>query len=200
MYGCHCTDANNFNFEIIRQEINQLTVTKKPEIIVFLPKKAISLPRKKLLQYRWVTWSYRGIYNRKLLSKSCSRLLDRNLVKAPSNFIAGRPKAALLFWFFCDFRCDWPLLHGLPMLVDKTNFGLVLYNHANFYRFEKTSSYWSVERISVFLCFSLVIQWHTSGITVYNRTLTNIEITVRAMQSCNSLFIFILVIYKYKYR
>ena len=21
------------------------------------------------------------------------------------NFIAGRPKAALLFWFFCDFRC-----------------------------------------------------------------------------------------------
>ena len=24
---------------------------------------------------------------------------------APSNFIAGRPKAALLFWFFGDFRC-----------------------------------------------------------------------------------------------
>ena len=23
----------------------------------------------------------------------------------PSNFIAGRPKAALLFWFFSDFRC-----------------------------------------------------------------------------------------------
>ena len=22
-----------------------------------------------------------------------------------SNFIAGRPKAALLFWFFCGFRC-----------------------------------------------------------------------------------------------
>ena len=32
-------------------------------------------------------------------------------------------------------------LHGPPMLVDKTNFGLVLYNHANFYRFEETSSY-----------------------------------------------------------
>ena len=37
------------------------------------------------------------------------RLVDRNLVKAPpslspSNFIAGRPKAALLFWFFGDFR------------------------------------------------------------------------------------------------
>ena len=31
-------------------------------------------------------------------------LVDRNLIEAPSNFIAGRPKAALLFWFF-DFRC-----------------------------------------------------------------------------------------------
>ena len=36
-------------------------------------------------------------------------LVDRNLVKAPSNFIAGRPKAALLFWFFVDFRCGLPL-------------------------------------------------------------------------------------------
>ena len=27
---------NNFNFEIIRQKINQLTVTKKLDIIVFL--------------------------------------------------------------------------------------------------------------------------------------------------------------------
>ena len=26
-----------------------------------------------------------------------------------SNFIAGRTQAALLFWFFCDFRCDVPL-------------------------------------------------------------------------------------------
>ena len=32
-------------------------------------------------------------------------------------------------------------LHGLPMLVDKTNFDLVLYNHTNFYQFEETSSY-----------------------------------------------------------
>ena len=31
------------------------------------------------------------------------------------------------------------------MLVDKTNFGLVLYNQANFYQFEETSSHWSVE-------------------------------------------------------
>ena len=26
-----------------------------------------------------------------------------------SNFIAGRPKAALLFWLFSDFRCGVPL-------------------------------------------------------------------------------------------
>ena len=34
------------------------------------------------------------------------RLVDRKLVKAPPpcNFIAGRPQAALLFWFFGDFR------------------------------------------------------------------------------------------------
>ena len=36
-------------------------------------------------------------------------------------------------------------LHSPPMLADKTNFGLVLYNHANFYWFEETSSYWSVK-------------------------------------------------------
>ena len=61
-------------------------------------------------------------------------------------------------------------LHNPPMSVDKTGFGLMLYNRANFYRFEKTSSYWSVKRISVFLCFSLVNQRHTSDITVYNLT------------------------------
>ena len=26
----------------------------------------------------------------------------------PSNVIAGRPKAALLFWFFAGFRCGVP--------------------------------------------------------------------------------------------
>ena len=78
------------------------------------------------------------------------------------------------------------ILHGPPMLVDKTNFGLVIYNHANIYRFEETSSYWSVKRILVFLCFSLVNQRHTSGITVYSRTVTDIENTVRAVHSCNS--------------
>ena len=38
-------------------------------------------------------------------------MVDGNLVKAPppSNFIAGRPKAALLFWFFGGFRCGVPL-------------------------------------------------------------------------------------------
>ena len=33
-------------------------------------------------------------------------LVDRKLGKAPPVFfIAGRPKAALLLWFFGDFRC-----------------------------------------------------------------------------------------------
>ena len=61
------------------------------------------------------------------------------------------------------------------MLVDKTICGLVLYNHANFYRFEETSSYWLGERTSFFLCFSLVNKRLTSGITVYSHTVTNIE-------------------------
>ena len=30
-------------------------------------------------------------------------------MKPPSNFIAGRPNAALLFWFFDGFRCGVPL-------------------------------------------------------------------------------------------
>ena len=34
---------------------------------------------------------------------------ERGLVEAPSNFIAGRPRAALLFWFFGGFRCGAPL-------------------------------------------------------------------------------------------
>ena len=33
------------------------------------------------------------------------RLVDRKLFEAPGNFIAGRPEAALKFWFFGDFRC-----------------------------------------------------------------------------------------------
>ena len=37
------------------------------------------------------------------------------LVEAPRYFIAGRPKAALLFWFFGGFRCGVPLF--IIMLV-----------------------------------------------------------------------------------
>ena len=46
-------------------------------------------------------------------------------------------------------------LHGPPMLVDKTNFnfGLVICNHANFYRFVEPATYWLVKRISVFSAF-----------------------------------------------
>ena len=77
-------------------------------------------------------------------------------------------------------------LHGSPLLVDKTKFGIVHCNQTNFYRFEESSSYRSVKRISVFLFFSLVNQWHTSGIAVYNRTVTNIGNTVRAVHSCFS--------------
>ena len=33
-------------------------------------------------------------------------LVYRKLAEALSNFIAGRPKAALLFWFFGGLRCD----------------------------------------------------------------------------------------------
>ena len=32
-------------------------------------------------------------------------MVDRKLVEAPRNFVAGRPKAALLFWLFGNFRC-----------------------------------------------------------------------------------------------
>ena len=47
-------------------------------------------------------------------------LVDHKLVQAPppplpSNFIAGRPKAALLFWFFGGFRRGVPLF--IVMLV-----------------------------------------------------------------------------------
>ena len=33
-----------------------------------------------------------------------------------SSFIAGRPKAALLFWFFGDFRCSVSLLIDIFLL------------------------------------------------------------------------------------
>ena len=34
-----------------------------------------------------------------------STLGRQQIGETPSNFIAGRPKAALLFWFFGEFRC-----------------------------------------------------------------------------------------------
>ena len=49
-------------------------------------------------------------------------------------------------------------LHGLQILIDKTNFGLLIYNHANFYWCDKPSIYWSVKGISVFSAF----HWPTS--------------------------------------
>ena len=55
------------------------------------------------------------------------------------SFFPCRPKKAM-----CVRGCVHKL-YGLPMSVDKTDFGLALYNHANFYRFEETSTYWSVE-------------------------------------------------------
>ena len=42
-------------------------------------------------------------------------LVDRGLVGAPGGFIAGRPRAALLFWFFGGFWCGVPLF--IVMLV-----------------------------------------------------------------------------------
>ena len=44
-----------------------------------------------------------------------------NQLKPPCNFIAGRPKAALLFWFFGDLRCGALLF----MVI------LVIYKHKN---------------------------------------------------------------------
>ena len=42
-------------------------------------------------------------------------LVDRKLVEALNKYIAGRPKAALLFWFFNNFRCS--LLLFIVLLV-----------------------------------------------------------------------------------
>ena len=44
-----------------------------------------------------------------------------NKLKPFSNFLAGRPKAALLLWFFGDFRC------GVPLFIVI----LVTYTYAN---------------------------------------------------------------------
>ena len=36
----------------------------------------------------------------------------------PSNFIAGRPKAALLFWFFGNFRCGVSFLSLFVLYIN----------------------------------------------------------------------------------
>ena len=50
-------------------------------------------------------------------------LVNRKLVEAPPpiNFIAGRPKAALLFWFFGCFRCGVPLFIVMLVIYYYTN-------------------------------------------------------------------------------
>ena len=48
-------------------------------------------------------------------------LVDRELVETPSNFIAGRPKAALLFWFFGVFRCGAVLFMVILFIYKYTN-------------------------------------------------------------------------------
>ena len=57
-------------------------------------------------------------------------LVDRKQVEAPhpsppSNFIAGRPEAALLFWFFGDF-----IRSGVPLFITI----LVIYKYKNRYK------------------------------------------------------------------
>ena len=61
--------------------------------------------------------------------------------------ILYKPESPLLFVLVCVFCYEGQLLHGPPILVDKTNFGLEIYNQANFYRFEETPSYWLVKKI-----------------------------------------------------
>ena len=55
------------------------------------------------------------------MSASSKQLVDRKLVEVPSNFIAGRPKAALLFWFFGDFRYGVPLFIGIIVIYKCKN-------------------------------------------------------------------------------
>ena len=46
-----------------------------------------------------------------------------NLLKPPSNLTAGRSKAALLFWFFGDFRCGMPLFIVFLAIYININIG-----------------------------------------------------------------------------
>ena len=51
-------------------------------------------------------------------------LVDRKQVQAsrlPVIFIAGRPKAALLFWYFGDFRCGALLFMAIHVIYKYKN-------------------------------------------------------------------------------
>ena len=54
-------------------------------------------------------------------------LVDHKLIQAPppGNFIAGSPKAALLFWFFSDFRCGVPLFNVIFVLYIDIKIGKI---------------------------------------------------------------------------
>ena len=67
-------------------------------------------------------------------------------------------------------------LHGPPMSVDKTDFGLVSINTLTFIGLMK---HLVIGRLNEYQFFSAVLvnQRHTSCFTVYNRTVTNIENT-----------------------
>ena len=49
------------------------------------------------------------------------KLVLSPLPPPPSNFIAGRPKAGLLFWFFGDFRCGVPLFFVILVIYTFKN-------------------------------------------------------------------------------
>ena len=51
-----------------------------------------------------MTWAWGGGL-KSILRPLVLKLLIDLKPPPPSNFIAGRPKASLLFWFFGDFRC-----------------------------------------------------------------------------------------------
>ena len=81
--------------------------------------------------------------------------------------------SVLTFVSYCTAHPCWLirpiciLMHGPPMLVDKTIFGLVIYNHTNFYQFEETSSYWSKE-----YQFFSAFHWSTSDTPQASQCLT----------------------------
>ena len=50
-------------------------------------------------------------------------MVDRKLGEAPSNLIAGRPKAALLFWLFSEFRCGVPLFIVILVIYNNIKIG-----------------------------------------------------------------------------